>query len=177
MRNSMLTIAPRRRQAAAMLEGSGTRKLGGRDPLRAFQRFFAWSIVLLFVSFFPNRAHAYAWMIKHAYAGCPVCHADPSGGELLTAYGRAQSDLLLRMRYGKPGGSSDSQPSASGSSSFDSFDSDDDNKKSDAAPDKAAPDKAAPDTDSDKTDANSGEDDDDDDKSAKPDAANGDAPK
>src|SRR5450755_4669988 len=167
MRNSMLTIAPRRRQAAAMLEGSGTRKLGGRDPLRAFQRFFAWSIVLLFVSFFPNRAHAYAWMIKHAYSGCPVCHADPSGGELLTAYGRAQSDLLLRMRYGKPGGSSASQPSSSGSSSFDSFDSDDD-KKSDAAPaavpDQAAPDKGAPApaTDADKTDANSGEDDDDD---------------
>ena len=157
-----------------MLEGSGTRKLGGRDPLRAFQRFFAWLIVLLFVSFFPSRAHAYAWMIKHAYAGCPVCHADPSGGELLTAYGRAQSDLLLRMRYGKPGGSSDSQPSASGSSSFDSFDSDDDSKKSDAAP-AAAPDKAAPAPapDGDKTDANSGEDDDDADKSAdtKPDAA------
>ncbi|HEY5373541.1 MAG TPA: hypothetical protein VIK01_07625 [Polyangiaceae bacterium] len=157
-----------------MLEGSGTRKLGGRDPLRAFQRFFAWSIVLLFVSFFPSRAHAYAWMIKHAYAGCPVCHADPSGGELLTAYGRAQSDLLLRMRYGKPGGSSDSQPSSSGSSSFDSFDSDDDDKKSDAAP-AAAPDKAAPATDGDKTDANSGEDDDD--AADKSDAANGDATK
>jgi hypothetical protein len=159
-----------------MLEGSGTRKLGGRDPLRAFQRFFAWSIVALFVSFFPSRAHAYAWMIKHAYSGCPVCHADPSGGELLTAYGRAQSDLLLRMRYGKPGGSSDSQPSSSGSSSFDSFDSDDDSssaKKSDAAP-AAAPTKAAPATDEDKddkTDANSGEDDDDEDADkAKPDA-------
>ncbi len=144
-----------------MLEGSGTRKLGGRDPLRAFQRFFAWSIVLLFVSFFPSRAHAYAWMIKHAYSGCPVCHADPSGGELLTAYGRAQSDLLLRMRYGKPGGSSDSQPSSS-----DSFDSDEEDssgaKKSDAKP-ADAPAKAAPaGDDDDKTDANSGEDDDDD---------------
>jgi hypothetical protein len=157
-----------------MLEGSGTRKLGGRDPLRAFQRFFAWSIVLLFVSFFPSRAHAYAWMIKHAYSGCPVCHADPSGGELLTAYGRAQSDLLLRMRYGKPGGSSESQPSSSSSSSsFDSFDSDESDsssaKKSDAkpadAPAKAAPTEAAPagdDDKDDKTDANSGEDDDDD---------------
>ena len=87
-----------------MLEGSGTRKLGGRDPLRAFQRFLGWSLVALFVSLFPSRAHAYAWMIKHSYAGCPACHADPSGGELLTEYGRAQSDLLLRMRYGAPGG-------------------------------------------------------------------------
>ncbi|HEX3854150.1 MAG TPA: hypothetical protein VHW01_24470, partial [Polyangiaceae bacterium] len=159
-----------------MLEGSGTRKLGGRDPLRAFQRFFAWSIVLLFVSFFPSRAYAYAWMIKHAYSGCPVCHADPSGGELLTAYGRAQSDLLLRMRYGKPGGSSEAQPSSSGSSSFDSFDSDEDDKKGSASP-AAAPDKAAP-ADDDKTDANSGEDDDDDDAdkpaAAKPGAAKSD---
>ncbi|MEP7050419.1 MAG: hypothetical protein ABJB12_08710 [Pseudomonadota bacterium] len=153
-RNSMLTQALRLRQAPAMLEGSGTRKLGGRDPLRALQRFFAWSLVALFVSLFPSRAHAYAWMIKHSYAGCPVCHADPSGGELLTAYGRAQSDLLLRMRYGKPGGSSTGSSEGGGDSSFDSFDSDDDSKKPAAAPAK--------------TDANSGADEDaaDDDKSA-----------
>ena len=95
-----------------MLEGSGTCKLGGRDPLRAFQRLFAWSLALLFVSLFPSRAHANAWMIKHSYAGCPACHADPSGGELLTEYGRAQSDLLLRMRYGKPGGGETSSAAA-----------------------------------------------------------------
>ena len=87
-----------------MLEGSGTRKLGGRDPLRALQRFFGWSLVALFVSLFPSRAHAYTWMIKHGYASCPVCHADPSGGELLTEYGRVQSDELLRMRYGSSAG-------------------------------------------------------------------------
>jgi len=87
-----------------MLKGSGTRKLGGRDSLRAFQRFLGWSLVALFVSLFPSRAHAYTWMIKHGYASCPVCHADPSGGELLTAYGRVQSDELLRMKYGKSSG-------------------------------------------------------------------------
>jgi len=84
-----------------MLKGSGTRKLGGRDSLRAFQRFLGWSLVALFVSLFPSRAHAYTWMIKHGYASCTACHADPSGGELLTNYGRVQSDELLRMRYGK----------------------------------------------------------------------------
>jgi hypothetical protein len=52
-----------------------------------------------FVLFAPARAEAYTWMIRHAYNGCGVCHADPSGGETLTPYGRAQSDLLLRMRY------------------------------------------------------------------------------
>jgi hypothetical protein len=152
-----------------MLEGSGTRKLGGRDPIRASQRIFSVLVVALFVSLFPSRAHAYSWMIKHGYSGCPVCHADPSGGELLTAYGRAQSELLLRMQYGH---SSDSASSSSSSS-----DSDD----SSSAPAKAAPsksdaapaDKAGKGDDDDKTDANSGDDDDDDDKTdaAKPDAA------
>lgn len=47
-----------------------------------------------------SEAHAYAWLIKHRYGGCPTCHADPSGGELLTAYGQAQGEYLLRMPYG-----------------------------------------------------------------------------
>jgi hypothetical protein len=51
------------------------------------------------VLFTARPAHAYSWMIRHGYSGCPVCHADPSGGETLTAYGRAQSDLLLRTRW------------------------------------------------------------------------------
>ena len=48
-----------------------------------------------------SRASAYPWMIRHGYTGCTPCHTDPSGGAgALTEYGRAQSDLLLRMRYG-----------------------------------------------------------------------------
>jgi hypothetical protein len=39
-------------------------------------------------------------MIRHDYGGCGQCHADPTGGGPLTEYGRAQGDLLLRMRYG-----------------------------------------------------------------------------
>jgi hypothetical protein len=54
---------------------------------------------LLTVLFVARPAQAYSWMIRHGYSGCPVCHADPSGGETLTAYGRAQSDLLLRTRW------------------------------------------------------------------------------
>jgi hypothetical protein len=50
--------------------------------------------------FWGRPAQAYAWMIKHDYAGCNQCHADPSGGSVLTEYGRAQGDFLLRMRYG-----------------------------------------------------------------------------
>jgi hypothetical protein len=54
-------------------------------------------------------------MIRHAYTGCGVCHADPSGGEVLTPYGRAQSDLLLRMRYG---GKKDEVPEPGKASNF-----------------------------------------------------------
>ena len=58
-------------------------------------------VAMFFLALLWNRpAQAYAWMIKHDYAGCNQCHADPSGGSVLTEYGRAQSDFLLRMRYG-----------------------------------------------------------------------------
>jgi hypothetical protein len=64
-----------------------------------------WDRLLIALGFFvfvvvlPSRADAYAWMIKHDYAGCNQCHADPSGGGLLTLYGRAQGEILLRTRY------------------------------------------------------------------------------
>ena len=45
-------------------------------------------------------SHAYAWMIQHQYTGCAVCHVDPSGGYLLTSYGRAQIQTLLSS-FGK----------------------------------------------------------------------------
>jgi len=46
----------------------------------------------------PN-ANAYAWMIRHGYTGCATCHDDPSGAGVLSDYGRAQGELLLRSRY------------------------------------------------------------------------------
>jgi hypothetical protein len=47
----------------------------------------------------PRSAGAYPWMIRHGYNGCGVCHVDPSGSGLLTAYGRAQSELSLATRF------------------------------------------------------------------------------
>jgi hypothetical protein len=35
-------------------------------------------------------------MVKHNYGSCAACHVDPSGAGQLTAYGRAQADVLLR---------------------------------------------------------------------------------
>ncbi|HSU39568.1 MAG TPA: hypothetical protein VLJ38_08370, partial [Polyangiaceae bacterium] len=64
-----------------------------------WRRVLVAALPLWCVLFTARPAHAYSWMIRHGYSGCPVCHADPSGGETLTAYGRAQSDLLLRTRW------------------------------------------------------------------------------
>lgn len=54
-------------------------------------------LVVLFAS---SRAEAYPWMIRHGYTQCSNCHADPAGGGLLNAYGRAQGEILMRTRYG-----------------------------------------------------------------------------
>jgi hypothetical protein len=62
------------------------------------------TLVTLVVGFFalilwPGRADAYPWMIRHEYNNCIACHVDPSGGGLLTPYGRGQSQVLLSTKY------------------------------------------------------------------------------
>jgi hypothetical protein len=57
--------------------------------------------VFVAVMFGARRAEAYPWMIRHEYTVCTMCHADPSGAGLMTLYGRAQTETLLRTRYGK----------------------------------------------------------------------------
>jgi hypothetical protein len=81
------------------------------------------TLALLSIVAWAEPASAYAWMIRHGYGGCVTCHADPSGGELLTAYGRAQGDLILRMRYGSDAVSAKASSGGEGKSeSFDQFD-------------------------------------------------------
>jgi hypothetical protein len=84
----------------------------GTRPWRAgpLLALFAFAAVLL--EWTPS-AHAYAWMVRHGETQCASCHADPSGGELLTKYGRQQGLSILRMPYGKE----DVRPSAVGSGS------------------------------------------------------------
>jgi hypothetical protein len=60
-------------------------------------------LAFLFAFALSSHASAFAWMIRHEYSSCATCHADPSGGELLTLYGRVTSDAALRMHYGKGG--------------------------------------------------------------------------
>ncbi|HYQ18587.1 MAG TPA: hypothetical protein VEQ58_22580 [Polyangiaceae bacterium] len=63
----------------------------------------------LFALLSPKPAHAYAWMIKRGYPSCPACHADPSGGELLTGYGRMISTLTLSTNWGGSDGAATNQ--------------------------------------------------------------------
>ena len=59
-----------------------------------------WIGVFLSVLSVARPASAYPWMIRHQYQGCVPCHADPSGAGLLTDYGRAMGENVLRTRYG-----------------------------------------------------------------------------
>jgi hypothetical protein len=71
------------------------RRAGGRAVW-----LLSWVGVLLAVLFVARPASAYPWMIRHQYQGCVPCHADPSGAGLLTDYGRAMGENVLRTRYG-----------------------------------------------------------------------------
>lgn len=95
----------------------------------------AWSCALTscVLFFTPRVAAAYPWMIRHGYFGCVTCHADPSGGSLLTPYGRAQGDLLLRMRYGAAT-TTEAGSSADDFDDFDDFDASGSGAKTPARP-------------------------------------------
>jgi len=59
--------------------------------------------VLFCLVTFPSEAQAYPWLIRHGYTNCSACHADPSGGELLTMYGQAMSSEVLSTHWGGEG--------------------------------------------------------------------------
>jgi len=49
----------------------------------------------LFAGAWAGPAQAYPWMVAHKYTSCGQCHVDPSGGGVLTGYGRALGEQLL----------------------------------------------------------------------------------
>jgi hypothetical protein len=77
---------------------SSRRRSGKRTPSPALRALVA-LVPALFALFLSKPAAAYPWMIKHGYSNCSTCHADPSGGELLTVYGRVMSDAFLSMQW------------------------------------------------------------------------------
>ncbi|AKT36111.1 hypothetical protein [Chondromyces crocatus] len=78
----------------------GVRRSRGRS--QRLPRLLLALVLPLFVLLVGERAWAYPWMIRHDYTSCSTCHIDPSGAGLMTLYGRAQSEVLLRTRYGEP---------------------------------------------------------------------------
>ncbi len=66
---------------------------------RLFLAVVALAAALLWLA--PGEASAYPWMIRHEYTACAQCHTDPSGGGILTPYGRAQGEILLRQQWGR----------------------------------------------------------------------------
>lgn len=80
-------------------------RLRSGEPRRSSAlRLLSWLGPALFALFFAKPAAAYPWMIKHGYSNCATCHADPSGGELLTVYGRVMSDAFLSMPWKREDG-------------------------------------------------------------------------
>ena len=51
--------------------------------------------VLFFVNFLSFAAQAFPEMVRHGYSSCTACHVSPTGGGLLTDYGRELSRELL----------------------------------------------------------------------------------
>lgn len=69
------------------------------DALRRIRSLVVGLLIFLTFLLLPKRAEAYPWMIRHGYTQCGSCHADPTGGGLLTSYGRAQGEILMRSHY------------------------------------------------------------------------------
>ncbi|HEY5377739.1 MAG TPA: hypothetical protein VIK01_28860, partial [Polyangiaceae bacterium] len=92
----------------------GQLRLASLRRRHAWRRAVALTYLLLLAGalLLPRSAQAYPWMIRHDYTGCATCHVDPSGGGVLTAYGSAQGDILLRTRYGASAADPDETPSA-----------------------------------------------------------------
>ncbi|MFT5583820.1 MAG: hypothetical protein ACI9VR_001404, partial [Cognaticolwellia sp.] len=61
------------------------------------------AVLLLGLLLTPSDAQAYAWSVNHGYTTCAACHADPSGGGLLTEYGRAQGEVFIRTPWEERG--------------------------------------------------------------------------
>lgn len=53
------------------------------------------TLILLMIILFPVFAFAYPEMVRHNYPNCMACHVSPSGGGILTPYGRGISHSVL----------------------------------------------------------------------------------
>jgi hypothetical protein len=70
-----------------------------KTAMRALVRVVFGACVALLITLFARDATAYTWMVRHGYTGCAPCHLDPSGGSVLTPYGRSVGGLVLTTDY------------------------------------------------------------------------------
>lgn len=63
---------------------------------RVWLAILAWILGVLAVA---EPAAAYPWLVRDGYGTCSGCHVDPSGGELLTGYGRMVAWDRLPTRW------------------------------------------------------------------------------
>lgn len=52
-------------------------------------------LFLIFTSFLSFKIFAFPEMIRHGYTNCTACHVSPSGGGVMTAYGKSLSKEVL----------------------------------------------------------------------------------
>ena len=52
-------------------------------------------LFIVYLLFNLNQAHAYPELVRHGYVNCTSCHVSPTGGGILTSYGRQLSAEIL----------------------------------------------------------------------------------
>lgn len=62
-----------------------------------------WRTLPLTVALWAGAAWAWPWMLRNDVTACAACHVDPSGGGQLTAFGRTESEQLVRFLPQPPG--------------------------------------------------------------------------
>ena len=68
------------------------------------------ALVLWAFAFGVQSALAYPEMIRHGYVSCLTCHMSPSGGGVLTQYGRSLAKELVSFRTPETAKSDDNPP-------------------------------------------------------------------
>lgn len=100
VRESKVDSGAAARQKSPPMQSTGRGTWSAHYPKAALMVLRVALIALpLLAIFAPKQAHAYSWMVKRGYPSCSACHADPSGGELLTMYGRMISKETLSTNW------------------------------------------------------------------------------
>lgn len=65
-------------------------------------RLYLYSLLIGFAGYGGSPAYGFPEIVRHGYTNCTACHVSPSGGGVLTPYGRSLSKELLTFQWKKP---------------------------------------------------------------------------